>query len=355
MTEHIASSELERDSLARKTCDILCIFGSLCLLLYGLRARYSGMEHYSTTLFIFMGVTLGLFVLYKVTGNWSRHRALITSSLTFLYLYLLASGGQNNTGLFWCYVYPLVIVSIIGPNYGKWLLTFVVLASAVVLYFPELTWSAHSYSSDIKHRFIGSISFVSFVAYYMERARLLTQQESDIARANLAQLARCDELTGTFNRRGIEAKVQEELHRVVRDRSEMSLVLCDVDLFKRINDRHGHDIGDQALQHIAKILGDTVRVTDMVGRWGGEEFMIMLPNTSLDKGYQLIERVREKVASESLVIGDLELNMTISCGICSTRFFSQFRDLIKAADISLYEAKAQGRNCTRPTIQRAAN
>ena len=123
-----------------------------------------------------------------------------------------------------------------------------------------------------------------------------------------------------------------------------------MDWFKRINDRYGHDVGDVALQHIARILGDTVRVTDMVGRWGGEEFLIMLPNTSLHKGYQLIERVREKVASEPIVIGEHTLNLSISCGICSTQFLSRFGDLIKAADISLYEAKAQGRNCTRPEL-----
>lgn len=349
-TEYLETGKLQRDSLARKTCDLLCIYGSLCLLVYGLKARYSGMVNYSTTLFIFLALTVGLFALYKYTGNWSRHRALVTSSLSFLYLYLLASGGENNTGLFWCYVYPLVIFSIIGPQQGKWLVSAMLLVSAVILYFPEWSWSTHHYSTDIKHRFIGSIGFLSFVAFYMERARLMAQQENDIARANLAQLARSDELTGTFNRRGIEAKVREELHRVVRDRSEMSLVLCDVDFFKRINDQYGHDIGDQALQHISRILGDTVRVTDMVGRWGGEEFLIMLPNTSLNEGYQLIERVRQKIASNPLVLDGLELQMTISCGICSTRFFSDFGDLIKAADVSLYEAKAQGRNCTRPAV-----
>lgn len=348
--ENLDTSELQRDSLARKTCDLLCIYGSLCLLVYGLKARYSGMVHYSNTLFMFMALTVGLFVLYKYSGNWTRHRALVTSSLSFMYLFLLATGGENNTGLFWCYVYPLVIFSIIGPQHGKWLVSLIIAVSALILYFPEWVWATHQYSPDIKHRFIGSIGFLSFVAYYMERSRLLAQQENDIARANLAQLARSDELTGTFNRRGIEAKVREELNRVARDRSEMSLVLCDADFFKRINDQHGHDVGDRALQHIARLLGDTVRVTDMVGRWGGEEFLIMLPNTSLTKGYQLIERVREKVASEPLVLEDQTLHMTISCGICSTRFFSEFGDLIKAADISLYEAKAQGRNCTRPAV-----
>lgn len=349
-TEGIIYSSRERDGLARKACDLLCVYGSICLFLYGLKARYSGLDYYSTTLLIFALVTVSAHVIYRYTGNWPRHRALVTSALTFLYLFLLASGGEDNTGLFWCYIYPIVIFSIIGTERGKWLNAVVMMATIGILYQPEWFGATHAYDMEIKHRFVGSIIFVSLVAYYMERARLEAQLEGDIARAKLSQMARSDELTGAFNRRGIEAKVQEELHRVGRDQSEMTLVLCDADLFKQINDRHGHDVGDLALQHIANILSDTVRVTDMVGRWGGEEFLIMLPNTSLEDGYQLIERVRQKVAEEPLILNDLTLNMTISCGICSTRYFTQFGDLIKAADISLYEAKAQGRNCTRPNI-----
>ena len=347
------SSEFERDSLARKTCDLVCIYGCIFMLMYGIKSRFAGLIEYSNSLLVFSVVAIGIYALYRFSGNWTRHRALVVSGLTFIYLFLLGSGGENNTGLFWCYIYPIVIFSIVGTKKGKWILSAIIFLSAWILYAPELIGAGHEYALNIKHRFIGSITFVSLIAYYMERARLAAQQESDIAKARLALLACSDELTGTFNRRGIEAKVQDELHRVVRNKTEMSIVLCDVDWFKRINDRYGHDVGDAALQHIAKVLGDTVRVTDMVGRWGGEEFLIMLPNTSLQKGYQLIERVREKVASERIVIGEHELSLSISCGICSTRFFSSFGDLIKAADISLYEAKAQGRNCTRPEFKEA--
>lgn len=344
------SSAFERDSLARKTCDLMCVYGSICLLVYGVKSRLSGMQDYSNILLMFALFSTVAYFLFRITGDWPRHRALVTSGLSALYLYLLASGGEQDTGLFWCYIYPIVIFSIVGTQRGRWILSCMIVLSVCILYAPELVWATHDYALNIKHRFIGSITLVSVLAYYMEKARLVAQQDSDIAKARLALLACSDELTGTFNRRGIESKIQDELHRVVRNKTEMSIVLCDVDWFKRINDRYGHDVGDVALQHIARILGDTVRVTDMVGRWGGEEFLIMLPNTSLHKGYQLIERVREKIASEPIVVGEHTLNLSISCGICSTQFLSRFGDLIKAADISLYEAKAQGRNCTRPEL-----
>jgi len=345
----------ERNEPSRYISDVICALGIFFLIVFGIKSLMGGAVLYANVLFGFALSTFISFAYYKKKGNWAFHRGIVISGLTSLYLFLLASGGESDTGLLWCYSYPLIIFFLVGPKQGKRLMLAIFVCSLIILYLPDFILTNHNYSTNLKHRFTGSMLFVSIMAYCMERSRLLAQQTSDIAHANLTQLARSDELTGAFNRRGIKAKVQEELHRVVRDKTEMSIVLCDVDLFKTINDRHGHDIGDLALQHIANLLSDTVRVTDMVGRWGGEEFLIMLPNTNLHKGYQLIERVREKIASEPVLIEGLELNVSISCGICSTRFFSQFSDLIKAADISLYEAKAQGRNCTRPKLAQIGN
>jgi len=330
--------------------DTLCLLGSFCLILFGTKSYFSGLIAYSFSLFAFACCTLLSFVYYKRYGNWRFHRGFIAASFTFLCLFLVASGGEENTGLLWCYAFPLLSFTIVGPIYGRILITFVLTCSAVILYFPDLVWASHSYTDNTKHRFIGSIIFVSVMAHFMERSRVIAQTQSDEANEELRKLARSDELTGTYNRRGIKQKVQLELHRVVRDRTEMSLVLCDVDLFKNINDQYGHDMGDLALKHIANRMRNLVRVTDVVGRWGGEEFLILLPNTSLNEGYQLIERIRERIASEPIVVDDIKLNLSISCGICSTRFFSNFDDLIKTADKSLYDAKAHGRNCTRPSI-----
>lgn len=350
---HMDTDELTSqlfDEHPRRTSDLLCLLGIFFLSVYALKTSFNGMTDYANILFGFAACTIISFIFYKRYGNWAFHRNIILGGFTTLYLFLLASGGEASSGLLWCYAYPLLTFSVAGPRYGKWMVAVVLLCSLVILYFPEWLALVQHYSLNLRHRFVGSMLLVSIMAYYMEYCRLAAQQQSNIARANLMRQARSDELTGMFNRRGIKAKVQDELHRVVRDRSEMSIVLCDIDLFKRVNDRHGHDVGDLALQHIAQLLSDTVRVTDMVGRWGGEEFLIMLPNTNITKGYQLIERVRERIANSPMMLDGHELNLSISCGICSTRFCSQFNDLIKAADISLYEAKTQGRNCTRPQL-----
>jgi len=330
--------------------DVLCVLASVFLVIYGVKSYLAGLTLYSFCLFGFAASTTASQLLYKHYGNWKWHRNFIVFGFTLLYYFLLITGGEQNTGMLWCYTYPLMIFALVGPARGRWLIAAVLAGSGVVLYLPELVWATHSYSDNIKYRYTGSIVFVSALAYLMEHSRMKAQLASEMANENLRKLVRSDELTGTFNRRGIKQKVQLELHRVARDKSEMSLVLCDVDLFKNINDKYGHDVGDIALKTIASRLKETVRVTDVVGRWGGEEFLILLPNTALLEAYQLIERVRQSIAREPIEVAGEALFVSISCGICSTRFFSRFDDLIKAADVSLYDAKAQGRNCTRPEV-----
>jgi len=302
-------------------------------------------------LVVFAVFTLTSFFIYKKFENWELHQSYISIAFTLLYLFLLATGGEENTGLLWCYSYPLLIFSIVGHVRGKWVVLFALICTPFILFVPDWAWASHSYTDNMKYRFSGSILFVSAMAYLTERSRMMAQQENELAYKKLRKIARSDDLTSIYNRRGIKQKMYQELARVRRDNTEMSVVLCDVDLFKKINDRHGHDVGDAALKVIAQQLSETIRVTDAVGRWGGEEFLILLPNTRLNEGYQLIERVRQNISNTPVTINGIKLDLSISCGISSTRFFIQFDDLIKAADMKLYEAKTHGRNCTRPVVQ----
>jgi diguanylate cyclase (GGDEF)-like protein len=345
---------MQHFSITQTWRDILSLVGSLFLLIFGTSALFSEHTAYALTLYGFAAISLGNFLLYKKTGHWQRYRIVVMTLYSVLMLFLVVGGGENSTGILWCYAYPLLVFPLTGHRVGKWLIGAITACAIAAIYLPEQVGAVYAYPMDFRHRFAGSVLFVSMMGYILERARARAIEKTQVAMELLRYHASHDELTGTCNRRGIKQKVQLELHRVIRDRTEMSLVLCDIDLFKRINDAHGHDIGDMALKQVARILTETVRVTDSVGRWGGEEFLILLPNTSLQKGYQLIERVRKQVARQTLIFGDVSLNISISCGICSTRFFSSFDDLIKAADQSLYQAKAEGRNCTRPTLARTA-
>jgi diguanylate cyclase (GGDEF)-like protein/PAS domain S-box-containing protein len=161
----------------------------------------------------------------------------------------------------------------------------------------------------------------------------------------LQHLATTDALTGWFNRRHLDTSLENELSRSKRYGHEMSIIMFDVDHFKQFNDRYGHDMGDRVLQLIAETIKGVIRGLDIPCRYGGEEFVIILPETDYSCAAAVAERVR--VAVEQASIDDL--SVTISVGLASyPRHPAQtHQQFIEAADKALYEAKAAGRNCLR--------
>jgi diguanylate cyclase (GGDEF)-like protein len=154
-----------------------------------------------------------------------------------------------------------------------------------------------------------------------------------------------DGLTGLANRRHTEQALATEVARVARTQSQMALVLLDIDHFKRVNDRHGHPAGDTVLREMARILDSSVREIDTAGRWGGEEFALILAGTDLAGGTQLAERIRHAVEATPVEIDDgTQLAITASFGVSSMPPARSAEDLIAAADEALYAAKSGGRN-----------
>jgi diguanylate cyclase (GGDEF)-like protein/PAS domain S-box-containing protein len=159
--------------------------------------------------------------------------------------------------------------------------------------------------------------------------------------ADLEYRATNDVLTGLFNRRKFEEMLEQELERNGRYGTQFSLVMFDVDHFKAVNDNHGHETGDRILRRLAETVGQRIRATDILGRWGGEEFMVLLPETGPAGAARLAESIRIKVA-ESDFPGPGRI--TISMGVVSPQAKERRRDLTKRADDALYRAKAAGRN-----------
>jgi diguanylate cyclase (GGDEF)-like protein len=159
------------------------------------------------------------------------------------------------------------------------------------------------------------------------------------------QQALVDSLTGLANRRLCTAALEKELARAQRFDEPLTLVLADIDDFKRINDRWGHPTGDEVLQAFAQLMRATVREIDLAGRWGGEEFALLLPGTGLEGGRQLAERIRELLGTQSLLGPDGEaITVSASFGVASFPEASGQNELVAAADAALYEAKRAGKN-----------
>ncbi|MGZ3239072.1 MAG: GGDEF domain-containing protein, partial [Burkholderiaceae bacterium] len=163
----------------------------------------------------------------------------------------------------------------------------------------------------------------------------------------LQQIARQDELTGVFNRRYLLDKVKHELGRMRRRNSDnLVLMMLDIDNFKVVNDQYGHAAGDALLKSFTAQLSEILREPDVLGRYGGEEFCVLLPDTNLEKGLQVAERLRMAAKNARISVGNEILQRTVSIGVAhaSGDRLPELDKLFLAADRALYQAKQDGRD-----------
>jgi len=176
--------------------------------------------------------------------------------------------------------------------------------------------------------------------------------ENGVNRSKLTWAGLTDVLTGWHNRRYLEARLPEEFALAARGSDSVSLLMFDVDHFKRVNDEHGHDAGDKALREIALRVQKEIRLSDVAARWGGEEFVVVLPRTSLSEGIILAERVRSAVNRTPIrVNAKHSLSLSVSIGLSAVTpseqqlgYDQQWRAALDQTDAAMYTAKRQGRN-----------
>jgi len=177
-----------------------------------------------------------------------------------------------------------------------------------------------------------------------------TEVESEI---KLYQAANTDALTNISNRRAFMVRAQEELSFCKRNNAQLSIVMCDVDHFKKTNDNFGHPAGDKVLKDLANILQSQMRKEDTLARFGGEEFIMLLRNTELESVSLWAERIREKVEQFSFIFENINIPTTLSIGVYSMKGnnITSLDMLIKLADKALYCAKSKGRNRVEITAE----
>jgi diguanylate cyclase (GGDEF)-like protein len=164
------------------------------------------------------------------------------------------------------------------------------------------------------------------------------------ANEKLAEAARVDHLTGLLNRRGFNEEAEAESFRAFRSGRQFSIVLADVDRFKQVNDEYGHACGDHVLKRVATLLAERTRDVDRVARWGGEEFMLLLPETDAEGAAVLAEKLREAIAENLFEYSGQRLSITMTFGIAEHRKGEALEACIARADTALYTGKERGRN-----------
>jgi diguanylate cyclase (GGDEF)-like protein/PAS domain S-box-containing protein len=167
------------------------------------------------------------------------------------------------------------------------------------------------------------------------------------AHERLRELATHDALTGIYNRRHVEDLGRREIERAQRYQRPLTFAMLDADHFKAINDAHGHPVGDEVLRALSDRCAKTLRSNDVLGRYGGEEFVVIFPETTMEEASVVAERVRGAIAETPILVRDRSLVVTVSIGLAAFERGQDFRAVFERADSALYAAKQSGRNCIR--------
>ena len=224
---------------------------------------------------------------------------------------------------------------------------FVLVSSQQPVVIPDSTWALRLATWLMFCSSVGRVVFLSRRVTHL-RDRLRDRNSALRTAMNAVEhLARVDELTQAWNRRAITACLEEEAEGATRTGEPICVAMFDIDHFKMVNDRYGHLVGDQVLTRFTEIAMASLRQNDRLGRYGGEEFLLVLRQTPLAAGAAVVERIREAVQGGGWASVRPGLGMTVSAGVTEFQAGDTVESLCRRADAALYEAKRAGRNQVR--------
>jgi diguanylate cyclase (GGDEF)-like protein len=318
--------------------------GAIFLIGFAIAAVRAGRTTLAAALFLILflaGVSVAAMHVAKSLRP-ARRIAIVGSGA--LYLYLVATGGVNNTGLLWCYPLYAVIIVLTGVKRGLPVTIVLLLLTVVAFTLPVGLPGMADYPQEIKLRFLASMFALGIFVALTEYARSRNQVELLKLSAQLDELSSTDMLTGLPNRRALTDFLLAENSRRARHGRPFSIIYGDVDDFKRINDTYGHDAGDAVLKAVAQCMRINLRDEDMVGRWGGEEFLIAVPEADETKAWEVAERLRNEVSSLEVRYDINSVRVTMSFGVETVTSDGRIEDFISRADKKLLTAKRSGKN-----------
>jgi diguanylate cyclase (GGDEF)-like protein len=275
---------------------------------------------------------------YKYSAN------LVTTSLMLLMVYLVYTGGLKGTGPLWVYIVPPVALFFGGMRKGTRNIGLFVLVISVLMFYPNDEWLGTSYTFEFKSRLIYSFLTVSCLFAFYEYVRQNSFHRIQEMSQKFERQAMRDPLSGLLNRRGMRENLQQEFDRSQRYNNELTVMMCDIDHFKVVNDQYGHDKGDEIIKSLATIFKTGLRKQDSLARWGGEEYLFLLPETKGEQAIQLAEKLRRKIEETQYEQDDKTFSVTISIGLHQIVSTDTINQAITKADTNLYKAKEQGRN-----------
>jgi diguanylate cyclase (GGDEF)-like protein len=327
-------------SFARGTIpDFLSIVAANTLLLWAVSLHYQAVKEFKKQTFNkaeSRGIITVVFVLFVIftyaVPNMTARIIIISLSCAYLLLRAAATLFDDRS--------QKLPFSHQITGFSFTLCATLAIARAVIVLFQQ-TPDANLFYPNLTHYIASAFLFVAIVILSFGFLLMC----SDQFHSDLHHMATVDSLTGSLNRGAIEIFLHKELRASKRTQMPMSLLLIDMDHFKQINDRYGHQVGDKVLQGFVQTASNHLRPQDLLGRYGGEEFMVALPNTTPEEAEKIAERLRTQAEQSTLIQDKEPVHYTISIGLSTVHADeANYETLLEWADTALYNAKKQGRN-----------
>jgi diguanylate cyclase (GGDEF)-like protein len=290
-------------------------------------------------------LTLALYALFllpfarKDQRQW-RVSLFFLLPLYSVFLYALASPESADTVFVWILVIPVLSHLLLGRWYGLWI-SSVFMLLALALFVGRF----HTHEGMFDTLAVSNVALAGLAVLLFSHVYEVSRTR---AHRKLLYLATTDNLTSLANRTRFLDVFERERNHAARNDTDLSLLLLDLDHFKQVNDRYGHDVGDEVLKYVSATISHRLRKTDLACRLGGEEFGILLPGASLDRAISIAETIRKNIADIPYAKGDKLIPLSVSIGAAEYGYDGRdLESLYAVADGHLYKAKAAGRNQVR--------
>jgi diguanylate cyclase (GGDEF)-like protein len=295
-------------------------------------------------LFIASFIYFIAYYIFKKLHSSILTSAVVLYSLYLLMFYLVYSGGVENTGPLWIFIVSPVSLFIHGLKRGLLEIAIFIAIISAIMFVPSDIMAHAEYATEFKLRLIYSFLTVTFLSALYEHSREQSYRQTLKLSKEYQQLAHYDPLTELSNRRDALRLLKQEQARIDRNKEPLSIILCDVDYFKKVNDVYGHNAGDAVLKKLAQLFSDNIREQDHIARWGGEEFLFILPQTVAKNANIMAEKIQHNLQNYNIDYEGEKIKVTVSMGIQEFSDGQSIDEVINTADKYLYLAKDSGRN-----------
>jgi diguanylate cyclase (GGDEF)-like protein len=343
MTEMDSKKSIPSESIPSGFLFFSLVAQEIITVLFAFYSYQQGDMSTATFYLAVAGLLLVGLGIHSIFARPQLARALLTFLLVGSFFYLLTATSDSSV-MMWCLTIIPVLVGTFGYRFSILILSSLFAGAAWMLYGSPQIIAVPDYSDISIVRFLSAYIVLSLFAVAMDISHSRSLNKYKDLSLRVDQIAHQDQLTQLPNRHDMERRLEKKYQQYRLINQPFSVLLADLDNFKFINDRYGHDVGDDVLHAIGILLGEPLRGEDVVARWGGNEFMVLLPTANADAAVNIAERLRSQAGKLTMEAQGDKLRISLSVGVASIDKCTGIDDLISTAENGLYQAKHMGRD-----------